>query len=69
VLWAYIRSDFYRRILAAIELSSRAPEVRFDHVSATEGMELIEALRGQMKGEASGVRDVHAPVPTATPRG
>jgi len=41
----HIRSESYRRILGAIELSSSPPSVRFDHVSASEGMELIERLR------------------------
>lgn len=44
-LEAHIRSEFYRRILAAIELSGGPPEVRFEHISASEGMELIERLR------------------------
>ena len=35
----------YRRILGAIELSSDKPEIRFEHVSASEGMELIRRLR------------------------
>ena len=39
---AHIRSESYRRILGAIELSAGPPEVCFDHVSASEGMELIE---------------------------
>ncbi len=56
----HVRSDDYRRILEAIELSAEPPLVRFDHVSATEGMELIERLRapshetaarGKTKGE------------------
>ncbi len=38
----HIRSEAYRRILGAIELSGSPPEVRFDYVSASEGMELIE---------------------------
>jgi quinol monooxygenase YgiN len=41
-LETHIRSEAYRRILRAIELSGRPPEVRFDHVSASEGMEFIE---------------------------
>jgi quinol monooxygenase YgiN len=41
----HLRSETYRRILAAIELSSHPPDVRFEHVSAAEGMELIERLR------------------------
>ncbi len=44
-LEAHLRSDMYRRILGAIELSSGKPEIRFEHVSASEGMELIERLR------------------------
>ena len=45
-LQRHIRSDLYRRILEAMELSCRSPEVAFHSVSATAGMELIEALRG-----------------------
>jgi quinol monooxygenase YgiN len=44
-LEAHLRSDIYRRILGAIELSSDKPEIRFEHVSSSEGMELIERLR------------------------
>jgi len=44
-LETHLRSEAYRRILGAIELSGAEPEVRFDHVSATEGMELIERSR------------------------
>ena len=46
-LEAHLRSEAYRRVLGAIELSGAPPEVRFDHVSATEGMELIERTRNQ----------------------
>ena len=41
----HIRSEAYRRILGAIELSGSPPEVHFDFVSASKGMELIERLR------------------------
>ena len=41
----HIRSEAYRRILGAIELSSDAPEIRFESVSATEGIEKIERAR------------------------
>lgn len=44
-LEAHIRSAAYRRILGAMELSGAPPEVRFEHVSATAGMELVERLR------------------------
>lgn len=44
-LEAHLRSETYRRILGAIELSGGPPEISFDHVSATEGMDLIERSR------------------------
>jgi len=44
-LETHLRSEAYRRVLGAIELSGGPPEVRFDHVSATEGMELVERSR------------------------
>jgi quinol monooxygenase YgiN len=47
----HLRSDAYRRILAALELSGSPPDVRFDHVAATEGIELIERSRAE-RGDA-----------------
>jgi quinol monooxygenase YgiN len=44
-LHQHVRSDLYRRLLATLELSSRPPEIRFDSVAASAGMELIEGLR------------------------
>ena len=44
-LEAHVRSESYRRILVALELSDSPPEIRFDHVRATEGIELIERSR------------------------
>jgi len=46
----HLRSDAYRRILAAIELSGGQPEIRFDHVTASEGLELVERTRGSPPG-------------------
>jgi quinol monooxygenase YgiN len=43
----HIRSEAYRRILGAIELSGGPPDVRFECVSGSAGMELIERLRIQ----------------------
>jgi len=42
----HLRSEAYRRVLVALELSGSPPEIRFDHVTATEGIELIERSRG-----------------------
>ena len=52
-LEAHLRSEAYRRILGAIELSGGPPEVCFDYVSASEGMNLIERSRtpGRMVDE------------------
>jgi quinol monooxygenase YgiN len=42
---AHVRSDVYRRILGAIDLSGDRPDVRFDRVTSSEGIELIERRR------------------------
>jgi quinol monooxygenase YgiN len=44
-LEAHLRSAMYRRILCAIELSGVRPDVCFEHVSSSEGIELIERSR------------------------
>ncbi len=44
-LEAHLRSERYRRILGAIELSGGPPEISFDHVNSTEGLERIERAR------------------------
>jgi quinol monooxygenase YgiN len=51
-LEAHLRSDLYRRILSAIELSAGPPDISFEHVSATEGIEVIERSRSPGSGEA-----------------
>jgi len=57
----HILSDFYPNLLAACELSSQPPEVSFHHVSKTQGMDLIEQLRGR-----SGERVPATPQPRAS---
>jgi quinol monooxygenase YgiN len=44
-LASHLRSDLYRRVLAAVELSGSQPDFRFEHVSSSEGIELVERLR------------------------
>ncbi len=44
-LQEHIRSDLYRRLLAAMELSRKEPEVKFYCCSQVKGLELIEAAR------------------------
>lgn len=41
----FIRSNEYPKILALMDLSSDPPEVLFDQISETEGIELVEDLR------------------------
>jgi quinol monooxygenase YgiN len=42
----HVRSDLYRRVLAAMELSRQSPEIKFYYSSDNKGFELIEKLRG-----------------------
>jgi quinol monooxygenase YgiN len=46
-LYRHIQSDLYFRILAAMELALRVPELRFHEMSEPMGMELIKSLRAQ----------------------
>ena len=46
-LYDHIRSNIYRRVLAAMELSKKPPEVRFYFSSENKGFELIESLRSK----------------------
>ncbi len=48
-LFEHIQSDLYRRLLVAMELSERSPEITFYYCSQTKGLELIEAARQQAK--------------------
>jgi quinol monooxygenase YgiN len=41
----YIRSDLYRTILAVMETASEPPEIRFDTLAHTAGVEIVEAAR------------------------
>jgi len=44
-MYQHIRSNLYSRVLNAIELASKPPEVWFHEDSETTGIELIEAMR------------------------
>ena len=69
-LEAHLRSDAYRRVLAAIELSGGPPEVSFDYVSTTEGIDRIERARdpsGQSEA-ADRAPSVRPPAPKGTRR-
>ncbi len=42
----HLRSRQYMKILAALDMSDMRPEIRFDTVVETKGMQLIEEARG-----------------------
>lgn len=44
----HIRSDSFGVLLGAMNLLSEAPEIKFNAVSYTAGMEAVEAVRGKM---------------------
>jgi quinol monooxygenase YgiN len=48
----HIRSDMYRRVLEAMELSRMPPELKFHRITESRGIELVGALR-------SGVEAIH----------
>jgi quinol monooxygenase YgiN len=48
----HIRSDLYLRLLSAIELSQRPPEVSFYYATETRGFDLVETIRKQPEPKA-----------------
>lgn len=42
----HVQSEEYRLILAAMELSTRQPEIEIHTVSSTVGLDFVERLRG-----------------------
>jgi quinol monooxygenase YgiN len=47
---AHLRSEEFRVLLSALDLAGEAPDVRFDTVTKTEGMEVIRAARRPQEG-------------------
>jgi quinol monooxygenase YgiN len=47
---SHIRSTFYQRLLKALELSHRQPEICFYDIATTYGIELIEKERSSLPG-------------------
>jgi quinol monooxygenase YgiN len=43
----HVRSDQYRQVLEAVELSRRNPEIQFHQVGSTRGIDLLEELRSR----------------------
>ena len=46
----HIQSKLYLRLLNAMDLGRKAPEIVFLEVPDTKGIDLIEALRGEASG-------------------
>ena len=46
LLYKHIRSDTYRNVLFVIEMAVEKPEIRFETISRTNGIEIIEKARG-----------------------
>lgn len=42
----HLNSPQYRKILAAFDMSAGQPDIRFDTVTQTKGLQLIEEARG-----------------------
>jgi quinol monooxygenase YgiN len=40
----HIRSSEYKKVLAAMDLSDQPPEIKFNDILKTDGMELIEEV-------------------------
>jgi hypothetical protein len=49
-MYRHIRSHLYLRVLNAIQLADKPPEVCFHEDSETTGIELIEAIRFRESG-------------------
>jgi quinol monooxygenase YgiN len=45
----HIRSDEYRNLLLVLEMALKQPEIRFDVISGSTGIETIEKARGQTR--------------------
>ena len=45
----HISSDQYRIILSLVEISAKPPEFKLRTISKTEGMEILEAVRGTLR--------------------
>jgi quinol monooxygenase YgiN len=51
-LIVHIRSPLYARVLKALELSERQPEICFYEISGIEGLDLIAGVRSSTAGTA-----------------
>ena len=45
----HLRSNKYRNLLLVLEMARKQPEIRFDTISSSTGIETIEKARGQAR--------------------
>ena len=45
----HLRSDEYRNLLVVLELALKQPEIKFNTISSSTGIETIEKARGQTR--------------------
>ena len=45
----HLRSDDYRKVLLVLEMALKQPEIRFDAISSSTGIEAIEKARSHAK--------------------
>ncbi len=45
----HLRSDDYRKVLLVLEMASKQPEIRFDTISSSTGIETIEKARSHTR--------------------
>ena len=45
----HLRSDEYHNLLLVLEMATKEPEIRFDTISRSTGIETIEKARGQAR--------------------
>jgi len=46
----YLRSEEYRKVLLVVEMAVEPPEIRFEEVSSSTGVETIEKARSVLPG-------------------
>jgi quinol monooxygenase YgiN len=48
-LECHLRSDDYRKVLLVLEMAVKQPEIRFDTISSSTGIETIEKARSNVR--------------------
>jgi len=55
----HVRSNEYRNLLLVLEMSIKQPEIRFDNISGSTGIETIEKIRGTLPFEKAQNEPLH----------